>query len=624
MYTGNHMADALTIRDQINELNRVGESERLEAKRCSELGNSFFESVCAFSNEPELGGGTILLGVVVEEDVLFPLYSPVGVPNVDKVLNDISTGCASKFNSPIRVNVDQEEIGNAVVIRVVVPEAPQSAKPLYFTSKGLPGGAYRRIAASDIRCTADDLNIFFAARSTDTYDKSILVDTSFDDVDPDAVHEYRIAREKVNPDAEELKWNDEELLNALGCMKKVDGECRLNVGGLVLFGKAQALRRTYPTFRVDYIRVPGTEWVENPEKRFESADFRAPLMLSIRKILNNIAEDIPVAFSLPDDAAQREDLPVVPNRALREAVVNAVMHRNYQAPHPIQVVRYQNRLQIANPGFSLKSEERFGEPGSELRNPIIAATLHETLYAETKGSGIRAMREYMRKAGRTPPTFESDRDNDRFEVTFLFHQFLNEQDLEWLAQFKDDQLTNEQARALIFVRERGAINNAAYRDINGVETLVASFGLRRLRDIGLLELKGSSSRTYYVASERLRATLVNGDSAILDKDSDILDSDQSIIDKAVEGSEDLPTELRETVKELGKRAKPDTFHAVIMKLCSWKALTAEEIAVIVKKDKTYISAEFLSKMIKSGVLEYTIPDMPKHPDQAYKTPKEPR
>ncbi len=244
------MTDDPTIVDLINELNRTDESEKLEAKLCSELGNSFFETVCAFSNEPELGGGTILLGIEAEENVLFPLYRPEGVQDVNKILNDISTGTSSKFNTPIRVRIDQEEIDGNVVVRVVVAEAPQSAKPIYFSKRGLPSGAYRRIGSSDIRCTADDLHVFFAARSTDSYDKAVLEDTTFNDVDHDAVNEYRLSREAANPDAEDLEWNDVELLHSLGCVKNAQGEYRLTVGGLVLFGKTQALRRTFPTFRL--------------------------------------------------------------------------------------------------------------------------------------------------------------------------------------------------------------------------------------------------------------------------------------------------------------------------------------------------------------------------------------
>jgi len=144
--------------------------------------------------------------------------------------------------------------------------------------------------------------------------------------------------------------------------------------------------------------------------------------------------------------------------------------------------------------------------------------------------------------------------------------------------------------------------------------------LRRLRDAGLLELRGSSSQAHYIASERLEATLGIGDLAIQDKDVAIQDKGIAIQDKEVKSPEDLPPELKELVDELGKRAKPENIQAVIEKICSWKALTAEEIAAAIEKDKGYISGEFLSMMIKDGLLEYTIPDMPKHPKQAYKTP----
>ncbi len=62
---------------------------------------------------------------------------------------------------------------------------------------------------------------------------------------------------------------------------------------------------------------------------------------------------------------------------VREAVVNAVMHRNYQHQQPVQLLRYSNRLEVQNPGYSLKTLENLGEPGSQWRNPVIASVLHE-------------------------------------------------------------------------------------------------------------------------------------------------------------------------------------------------------------------------------------------------------
>ncbi len=95
--------------------------------------------------------------------------------------------------------------------------------------------------------------------------------------------------------------------------------------------------------------------------------------------------------------------------------------------HPCRLIRYANRLEIRNPGFSLKSPEHLEEPGSMPRNPGIAEVLHETRFAETKGSGIRAIRETMEEAGLVPPLFESDRGQDQFTTRFFFHHFLSEE-----------------------------------------------------------------------------------------------------------------------------------------------------------------------------------------------------
>ncbi len=78
-------------------------------------------------------------------------------------------------------------------------------------------------------------------------------------------------------------------------------------------------------------------------------------------------------------------------------------------------------LEVRNPGHSIKAEEQLGEPGSATRNPRIAAILHEMNIAETKGSGIRIMREMMQAQGLLPPAYESSRRPDQFVATFLFN-----------------------------------------------------------------------------------------------------------------------------------------------------------------------------------------------------------
>ena len=250
--------------------------------------------------------------------------------------------------------------------------------------------------------------------------------------------------------------------------------------------------------RVDYIRVPGKEWIPDPERRFDSVEIRDYLFRAIRRALAAVLDNLPKAFGLTEGDPQRKDKPLIPQRVLREGIVNALMHRSYRSHAPVQIIRYSNRIGIHNPGHSLKSPEHLGEPGSVPRNPRIAAVLLDTRFAETKGSGIRVMREMMLAHDLLPPTFESTRRPDQFVATLLFHHFLGPDDLAWLRRLTREAISDEEARALVFVRELGAIDNAAYRSINHTDTLNASVHLRRLRDLDLLAMKGSGSRTYYV------------------------------------------------------------------------------------------------------------------------------
>lgn len=197
--------------------------------------------------------------------------------------------------------------------------------------------------------------------SGQSYDAALVAGASLDDLDPDAIGHYRDARRAVNPAAEELNFSDEELLEALGAVARHSGELRLTVAGVLRFGRRGALRRLFPANRVDYIRIPGKEWIEDPRDRFTTLDLR-------------------------------DTLP---------------------------------RL--------------------------------------------------MEEAGLSPPSFDSDRHNDQFSATYLFHHFLSEADIAWLGQFRYLGLGEDEQRALIFVRETGRITNSDKRFVHSGPTEPASW-----------------------------------------------------------------------------------------------------------------------------------------------------
>jgi ATP-dependent DNA helicase RecG len=614
-----------TAEDLLQELAALDESHRIEVKQARQIDRSVMETICAFANEPGLGGGYLLLGLSRDPQDLFSnAYKVHGIDQPDKLQSDLASQCASVFNRPLRPRLSVEELNGKTVVVVYVPESAPTEKPIFIKSLGLPRGAYRRIGPTDQEGTEDDLVALYAGHQIETFDAALLPDADMSDMDPAAIDDYRQQRRAINPDAEELTWSNDDLLLALGCAKRDSGQLRPTVAGIVLFGSSMALRRCFPMMRIDYIRVPGRKWVENPDHRFDTLEIRAPLFAAIRRATNTVRDELIQSFSLPEGALAREDEPTLPLRVIREAIVNAVMHRSYRIHGAIQIIRYANRLEIRNPGHSIKAEEQLGEPGSETRNPCIAAVLHEVNIAETKGSGIRAMRELMLAQDLLPPTFESSRRPDQFVATFLFHHFLGPEDLAWLRNLTREPISDEESRALVFVRELGAIDNAAYRAINRTDTLNASGHLRRLRDLELLEMKGAGSRSYYVLGPRfLDAQLaplppvapnqINSHQPEGDSHQPEGDSHHPL--------ETIPPELAARIPPAGSRPRRDLMRALILDLCRWRALSARELTTILQgREHKPLVRDYLTPMVTEGMLAYTIPAMENHPDQRYTLP----
>ncbi len=481
-----------------NLLVQADESVWIEAKGLGDTNQSLMESVCSFSNEPGLGGGYILYGIAENKGASGKdRFIIEDIVDCDKIQSDISTQCASMFNLPVRPKIDIEQLEGENILKIYVPELPSQQKTLYFKNKGLPQGAWRRIGPTDQRCTEEDLYTFY--QDNTSFDSSVVKNTSFEDLDLKAVDYYRKLRKEVNSKAEELTYDDEELLRSLDCLTK-DGY--LTFAGLLLFGTKQALRRTYPLMRTDYIRVRGNEWVENVDERFSAIEFTGPLILQIDRMIDAVLSDLPQNFSLKEGQIYATTKPDLPERVIREAIVNAVMHRSYHHNRPTQIIRYNNRIEIINSGYSLKAQDEIGTAGSDTRNQLIASIFHETNLAEFKGTGIRTMRRLMTEAGLSMPTFESNRKGDTFTIRLLLRKFFSEEDMKWLGFFSANNLSNNQKSALIFAREIGAVDTLTYSQLTGEKTENAEKSLEELEKANIIIRKGKDlESTYYVLNK---------------------------------------------------------------------------------------------------------------------------
>jgi len=314
---------------------------------------------------------------------------------------------------------------------------------------------------------------------------------------------------------------------------------------------------------------------------------------------------------------QGTEIPLLPDRVVREVVANAVMHRDYRVHGSIQIIRYANRLEVRNPGYSLKADERLGQPGSETRNPKIAAVLHDVKFAETKGSGIRVMTELMDQQNLSAPLLQSDRTGNNFLAMLLFHHFLSQQDIEWLKSFEELSLTEDEMKAMISAREVGAIDNSTYRNINrGIDTLSASKHLRRLCDVGLLNKKGQGPATYYEPTPLALEHWIQGTkSPELEAKSPELEAKSPELRRK---PPELSPEIQEMIDSQGKKGNPEELLKLVVTILESSELSLPELAKLLGRSEDHVRKSYLKPLISSGKVELSIPQSPTDPRQTYR------
>ena len=205
--------------------------------------------------------------------------------------------------------------------------------------------------------------------------------------------------------------DDQSILLNLGAAERLeDGKIAVNNTGILFF--ARNLDCIYPHAAVTCALFQGTDKFTVLDRR----DFNEDLMSNIDGAMNFLKRYIAVRYEMTGEARRRE-IPELPYDALREAIINAVAHRDYfEHGANVMVEVYDDRIEISNPGGLPKglSPDEFGKR-SVLRNPKIAGMLHRADYIEKMGTGVRKMQRLMSEAGLAPLEFTF---TSFFTVTF--------------------------------------------------------------------------------------------------------------------------------------------------------------------------------------------------------------
>jgi ATP-dependent DNA helicase RecG len=313
-----------------------------------------------------------------------------------------------------------------------------------------------------------------------------------DDLDPVRIESYRKEVARRHPGGRLARLPAADLLVEIGAAVKEQGRLRPTLTGMLFMGREP--QRFYPSFTMTFLHFAGTSTAQDEPDAplyLDNREFRGTIPAVIDAVRAALLEKVSKQAVL--DGFVRQDVPEYPEVAYREAIVNAVAHRDYglTGSH-IQVRLFADRLEVQSPG-GLGGNLTVDNIAYEqyTRNPHIMRLLEDAGYVERRGLGVDQMIRAMARAGREPPIFENR--GSSFWVTLK--GAAPEQPLPDLVRLG---LNDRQIRAVARLRVRGRLTNRDYQEEFGVSERTALYDLQGLVDAGLALPVSSGRGRYYI------------------------------------------------------------------------------------------------------------------------------
>lgn len=370
---------------------RQHEGKTLEFKRDLPKSDGLLRTLVAFANS---AGGVILLGVEDKTRNVCGVPDPVLLE--EQIANQVSSGVRPQLLPAVEILPWR----NTHVVAVVVHLS--SNRPHCVSKLGTPAGVFVRVGSSNRRVDAAMLAELERSRRPGTYDEEPLPELNSEAVD------FRVASESF-ASVRKLKRSD---LRTLRLTAEHQGREVPTVGGVLLFG-AERLR----LFPDAWIQA-GCFGGEDRQRILDTAAIKEHPITAIEQAMMFVLRHLTRALEIRQ--ARHVEKWEIPPEALREAIINAVVHSDYtQQGSPIRVAMFSDRIEIDSPGMlpaGLTIDEiRRGV--SKLRNRVMGRIFHELGLIEQWGSGIQRMIAACHESGLAEPTFEEI--GFQFRVTFF-------------------------------------------------------------------------------------------------------------------------------------------------------------------------------------------------------------
>ncbi|HKK33215.1 MAG TPA: RNA-binding domain-containing protein [Desulfomicrobiaceae bacterium] len=627
-----HFIDPLDIITRLD----WGESDDLELKAAQGgLPRSLWETYSAMANSQ---GGVILLGIKDDGTV-------VGLKDTAKLKKDFWDIANNRGKVSLNLlhpdDVSEVNLPQGTILGIHVPRAGRYQRPVFLGQNPLTG-TYRRNYEGDYRCTDQEVSRMLADRNEEPADIRILEYFTMEDLDFPSLQQYRNRFSAFKPTHPWLNLDEQGLLTKLGGWRKDrrTGLEGLTVAGLLMFGREESLREGLPGYHVDYRENlsddPDVRWTD----RFTvDGTWPGNLFQFYLRVIQRLSEDLKTPFQLDKDLFRKGE--TVVHEAIREALVNAMIHADYLGMGGIVIRKFRNRLEFSNPGSLLVSIDQLLRGNvSECRNKTLQTMFSLIGAGEKAGSGVDKIRRGWASQHWRDPIVTEQVQPDRVQWVLPMISMIPEASLENLKALfgkRLEKFTSLEVQALVTADLEGSVSNSRMRQISNKHPADLTRLLQNLVAQNALTQKGMGRWTRYLLpreghsphSDSVHKTIhsphkadhsLHKDSHSPHKADHSLHKDSHSVHFTEISATDWDTllKLAETARQ-NKRLAPQKIETLILLICQDHWLSRRQLGDLLQRNIEGLRARFLVPMVEHGLLRLRYPDKPNRVDQAYTT-----
>jgi ATP-dependent DNA helicase RecG len=349
-----------------------------------------WETVSSFSNT---SGGWLVFGV----KQIGKSFEIQGIVNPEKIEQDFLNGLrGDRFNVQISTRQEKYNIDDKVLMAFFVPAS--NKKPVYFNS---PRNTFIRRGSADHRATKEEVDSMYRDQTFGTKTSELAPGTTKGDLNTTSLNRYRDYMSRFNRGVSYNRFNDDEFLSKLRIVE--DGQC--TYGGLLMFGKREIIEKHVPDFWIDLLEVPGISYSDAKTRYTFRLDEYENLWEYYFECFARLKQKVDVTFVLTAEGFGQELSPGLV--AIREALVNMLMHADYFSPAHSRIRTFTDHIEFYNPGGLPKPlEELKGKDISLPRNPIITKLFRMVKLAENAGFGFDKIETNWMDYNKTKPIYD--------------------------------------------------------------------------------------------------------------------------------------------------------------------------------------------------------------------------